>query len=98
MSRRASASVPSNAGCAGVCRSWPTRSTPQSARLCNRSLRYLMPVDPEPDETRPAATARPPPVVADHELIVRIGEGAYGEVWLARNVTGAYRAVKIVYR
>jgi len=27
-----------------------------------------------------------------------IGRGAYGEIWLARTVTGALRAVKIVYR
>ena len=27
-----------------------------------------------------------------------IGEGSYGEVWLARNVIGTYRAVKVVYR
>ena len=38
------------------------------------------------------------PQIPDHELLRRIGKGAYGEVWLARNVTGAYRAVKIVYR
>lgn len=36
--------------------------------------------------------------VPDHELISRIGQGSYGEVWLARNVMGTYRAVKIVYR
>ena len=36
--------------------------------------------------------------IADHELVRCIGRGAYGEVWLGRNVTGAYRAVKIIYR
>lgn len=40
----------------------------------------------------------PPPPVPDHELIRRIGRGAYGEVWLARSATGAFRAVKIVRR
>ncbi len=39
-----------------------------------------------------------PPPIPDHELLRRIGRGSYGEVWLARSVTGAYRAVKIVYR
>ncbi|MBE0544053.1 MAG: protein kinase, partial [Verrucomicrobia bacterium] len=39
-----------------------------------------------------------PPRVPDHELLRRIGRGAYGEVWLARSVTGAFRAVKIVHR
>ena len=34
----------------------------------------------------------------DHELFRCIGSGSYGEVWLARNITGQYRAVKMVYR
>jgi WD40 repeat protein len=36
--------------------------------------------------------------LADHELIRRIGRGSYGDVWLARSATGAYRAIKIVRR
>ena len=39
-----------------------------------------------------------PPHVPDHELRRRIGAGSYGDVWLARNVMGTYRAVKMVYR
>jgi WD40 repeat protein len=31
-------------------------------------------------------------------MIVRIGAGSYGEVWLARSTTGAFRAVKVVWR
>jgi len=38
------------------------------------------------------------PKVPDHELIRLIGQGAYGEIWLARNVMGVFRAVKTVYR
>src|SRR5207244_1396694 len=39
-----------------------------------------------------------PPMVPDHELLRCIGCGSYGEVWLARNVVGTLRAVKVVYR
>ncbi len=45
-----------------------------------------------------ADTPLAPPAIPDHELIRRIGRGSYGEVWLARNVLGAWRAVKIVHR
>jgi serine/threonine protein kinase len=37
-------------------------------------------------------------VIPDHEVLRKIGGGAYGEVWLARGVTGALRAVKVVWR
>jgi serine/threonine protein kinase len=53
------------------------------------------------DET---ALATPPPpseavlVVPGHELLRRIGEGAYGEVWLARDEIGAFHAVKVIYK
>lgn len=41
---------------------------------------------------------RPNPAIPDHEVLRKIGGGAYGEVWLARGVTGALRAVKVVWR
>ena len=37
-------------------------------------------------------------LVPDHLLLRPIGRGAYGEVWLARNVMGALRAVKVIWR
>lgn len=38
------------------------------------------------------------PNVPDHKLIRRIGVGGYGEVWLARNTIGLYRAIKYVFK
>src|SRR5438046_9075041 len=38
------------------------------------------------------------PSIPDHEPVRCIGRGSYGEVWLARNVLGDYRAVKVIYR
>lgn len=43
-------------------------------------------------------TETTPPTVPGHELLKCIGRGGYGQVWLARNTRGEYRAVKIVYR
>ncbi|HRI16007.1 MAG TPA: serine/threonine-protein kinase [Verrucomicrobiota bacterium] len=40
----------------------------------------------------------PPPRIPDHELLEIIGRGSYGEVWRARNIVGAERAVKVVWR
>ena len=39
-----------------------------------------------------------PPAIPDHQMVRRIGSGSYGDVWLARNAVGTWRAVKVVYR
>ena len=38
------------------------------------------------------------PKISDHEMLRRIGSGSYGDVWLARSVTGTFRAVKVIDR
>jgi serine/threonine protein kinase len=43
-------------------------------------------------------TSDSPVHIPDHTLVRMIGRGAYGEVWLAKNVMGMWRAVKIVRR
>src|SRR5215471_11261259 len=45
-----------------------------------------------------AAQLPPPPAIPDHQLLLRIGTGAYGDVWLARSALGTFRAIKIIYR
>jgi serine/threonine protein kinase len=63
-----------------------------------------LPAPPVHQHTPAARQKNGPPshrddmVIPDYTLIRRIGSGAYGEVWLAQSVTGAYRAVKIVWR
>src|SRR4051812_22015530 len=44
----------------------------------------------------PIVTERERPRVPNHELVRVIGRGAYGEIWMARSITGLLRAVKIV--
>jgi serine/threonine protein kinase len=53
--------------------------------------------------SQPVVAAPPAPVAAgpgipDHQLLCRVGKGAYGEVWLARSAIGTFHAVKVVHR
>jgi len=57
------------------------------------------PVRPPASSSGAAGPPTPTRVpIPDHTLLRQIGAGAYGEVWLAQNVMGRYRGVKIVYR
>ncbi len=51
---------------------------------------------PSPEAQGPGTTGKP--AIFDYELIRPIGRGSYGDVWLARGLTGAFRAVKVVWR
>ncbi|QQL44224.1 protein kinase domain-containing protein [Sulfuriroseicoccus oceanibius] len=38
------------------------------------------------------------PSIPDYQILRRIGVGSYGDVWLGKGVTGAFRAIKVVHR
>lgn len=40
----------------------------------------------------------PRPLIPDYEVLRKIGGGSYGEVWLARDMMGQHRAVKVIHR
>ena len=53
---------------------------------------------PNGSSANPASSLEIPPAVPEHRLLTRIGGGSYGEVWLATNLMGTFRAVKVVFR
>lgn len=70
--------------------------TPIETKRSREAMRSVLERQLAGETPDPDAVTRP--VVADHELIQRIGRGAYGEIWLARNALGTLRAVKVIYR
>jgi CHASE2 domain-containing sensor protein len=76
---------------AEVVRSAPPGTTGVLARRVTGALRIEM--DPDSRADVPGA-----PAISDHQILHRIGQGGYGEVWLARDILGAFHAVKTVRR
>lgn len=75
----------------------------ESAAWANADETMSLPEIDEPERQRASVASKPTShrddiVIPDYTLIKRIGAGAYGEVWLAQSITGALRAVKIVWR
>ncbi len=79
---------------------WRARKSPEKEQLKEKlatAQAASQSVQPRRAVTPPRGTRRIP-VIPDHDLLHCIGKGSFGEVWLARNVIGLFRAVKIVYR
>ncbi|MFO1447227.1 MAG: serine/threonine-protein kinase [Opitutaceae bacterium] len=51
---------------------------------------------PDPGQAGKETVAKPH--IPDFELVRIAGRGSYGDVWLARSVTGLWRAIKVVWR
>ena len=66
---------------------WPRQNSTAAA------LKASPPLDAEASHTSGRVLEIP-----DHTLIRCIGEGAYGQVWIARNAIGLHHAVKVVYQ
>jgi len=71
--------------------------------LISRELLKPEPVDSSTPNPRPSAegavaVTAETPFVADHTLLRRVGTGAYGDVWVARNAVGLLHAVKLIHR
>ncbi len=64
----------------------------------NEQLRPSPPLEHSPVLTSHEERDGETPVVPDHQLIRCIGKGGYGQVWLARNILGAFNAVKVLHR
>ena len=57
------------------------------------------PVRPDPKKCEDVTvSSAKKPAIPDYELIHPIGHGSYGDVWLARGLTGVYRAIKVIWR
>src|SRR4030095_3469978 len=82
---------------------WASRICYTTDRWPVTVAKFKMPEDPHHEKTEQSRISGAPSdtvlaQIPDHKLLRCIGRGAYGEVWLARSVMGAHRAVKVVWR
>jgi len=70
-----------------------SNTTAQTPRLCARGEGDTLAGGMSETATKSRA-----PKIPNHEMVRAIGRGSYGEIWLARSLTGTWRAVKIVDR
>jgi len=85
-------------------------TSPNTNEVCDPNAVTVVAANPEAVSTLPRQAAMSPgavhgagaadgsPLISGHTLLRRIGHGAYGEVWLARDVIGSLHAVKIIRR
>jgi CHASE2 domain-containing sensor protein len=74
-----------------------SKARPQSIPVSIPSTPTLHPEDSAAGQAGSQRIAAPDsPSIPDHNLVRCIGRGAYGEVWLVRDVIGRYHAAKIV--
>src|SRR5262245_57544718 len=66
---------------------------------CYKKTEAAMAENPDHHPSQAESPPGPPspPAIPEYALIRLIGRGSYGEVWLARNAFGTYRALKIVH-
>lgn len=64
----------------------------------NASKRKGTPVEVAASSQADDFTSEGVPIIPEHVMLQKFGEGSYGQVWLAQNSLGTYRAVKVVFR
>ncbi len=57
-----------------------------------------LPSDKGSGAPAPASATVAAPAIPDHTMLRQVGRGAYGDVWLSRDIIGSFHCVKIVRR